>query len=275
VHVRTLGPRDLTSLTEILHQDPIAHCFVESRINEMGSDLRHGFTEVAGCETVEGLHSAVFIGANLVPLGTNAESRTELAQWLARRPRRCSSIVGVKEEVLDLWSQLVDAWSPAREVRPEQPFLIRNTLSHVEGDIRVRPATPQEIDLVVPASVAMFNEEVGVSPYRGGGESVYRARIADLIRQGRVFVWIEDATVVFKAEIGAVTPHACQVQGVWMNPQWRGQGRSASAMAQVTRLALDLAPTVGLYVNDYNIAARRMYERVGFAEHTRFATVLF
>ena len=35
------------------------------------------------------------------------------------------------------------------------------------------------------------------------------------------------------------------------------------------------APTVSLYVNGYNVPARRAYERVGFERVGTFATVLF
>jgi hypothetical protein len=47
-------------------------------------------------------------------------------------------------------------------------------------------------------------------------------------------------------------------------------------MAAVTRDALHrVAPTVSLYVNDYNAPARRVYARCGFTSAGEFATVLF
>ena len=36
-----------------------------------------------------------------------------------------------------------------------------------------------------------------------------------------------------------------------------------------------ISPAVSLYVNEWNVPARRAYERVGFQETTRFATVMF
>ena len=48
--------------------------------------------------------------------------------------------------------------------------------------------------------------------------------------------------VVFKAELGAVTPEATQVQGVWMNPEFRGLGLSAGYMAAVVVLAQTAGP---------------------------------
>jgi predicted GNAT family acetyltransferase len=47
-------------------------------------------------------------------------------------------------------------------------------------------------------------------------------------------------------------------------------------MAAVVRDSLRrVAPTVSLYVNGHNTAARRVYERCGFRSVGTFATVLF
>ena len=43
----------------------------------------------------------------------------------------------------------------------------------------------------------------------------------------------------------------------------------------VPQQALQRFQAVSLYVNDYNTAALRTYERVGFQRHGTFATVLF
>ncbi len=122
----------------------------------------------------------------------------------------------------------------------------------------------------------MFTEEVGVSPTSGDGGASYRARLEQLIRGGRAFARIEGGQVIFKAEIGAVTPQACQVQGVWVRPECRGQGLAAPGMAAVVvEAARSIAPVVSLYVNDYNQPARAAYRRAGFAETGRFMSVLF
>jgi predicted GNAT family acetyltransferase len=81
---------------------------------------------------------------------------------------------------------------------------------------------------------------------------------------------------VFKAEIGAVSRAACQVQGVWVTPSRRGRGIGAAGTAAVVEYARTaIAPVVSLYVNDFNVAARAAYRRVGFREVGRYASVLF
>jgi predicted GNAT family acetyltransferase len=58
-------------------------------------------------------------------------------------------------------------------------------------------------------------------------------------------------------------------------PEWRGRGLGTAAMSAVIRDALRrVAPSVSLYVNDYNHSARRVYERCGMRRVGTFATVL-
>jgi hypothetical protein len=121
----------------------------------------------------------------------------------------------------------------------------------------------------------MFTEEVGISPVSGGAGAAYRARVAELVQAGRALARIENGRVVFKAEIGAASSRACQIQGVWVAPDRRGQGLSAPGVAAVAEIARErIAPIVSLYVNDYNSVARRCYEAVGFRAAGEFATVL-
>ena len=127
-----------------------------------------------------------------------------------------------------------------------------------------------------PASVAMFTEEVGVSPIGPDGGAAYRARVTELVIGGRSFARFEDGTIAFKAEVGAVTPHACQVQGVWVPPGLRGRGYASRGMASVVSIARrTMAPVVSLYVNDFNAPARAAYRTVGFTQVGTFMSVLF
>ncbi len=273
--VRPLEFADLPEFERLLAADPVAHCFVASRLEEMRAG-RHRLSadfwvvERAG-RCVAGLH----VGANVVPIATDDGARRLLAERLRRTGRRGSSLVGPAEEVLDLWRLLDGAWGPAREVRARQPVLVLDRSPRVAPDPLVRAVRPQEVDLLVPACIAMFTEEVGVSPVAGGAGAAYRARISDLVRAGRALARIEDGRVIFKAEIGAASTRACQVQGVWVAPDVRGQGLSEPGMAAVAEFARTrVSPIVSLYVNDYNAVARRCYDAVGFRAAGEFATVL-
>jgi len=274
--LRVLRPSDREETLELLARDPVANVFVESRVRSVGLDpLRLG-GEMWG-HVVDGRIEAVcHAGANLVPAEAGPEAVRVFVDRARRQGRRCASIVGPRDMVAPMWEALEATWGPARDVRPQQPVMATSTPPAVPADAGVRRVRLEELDLLLPACVAMFTEEVGVSPTAVDGGAAYRGRVAELIRAGRSFARIEDGQVVFKAEIGAASPTACQVQGVWVTPELRGRGLSVPGMAAVVELARHhVAPTVSLYVNDFNTAARATYRRVGFRDVGTFMSVLF
>ena len=140
----------------------------------------------------------------------------------------------------------------------------------------MRRTTKEEADVLYPACVAMYTEEVGISPELDGGKDLYRARVNQLIGRGWSFSRIEDGRVVFKAEVACATPSACQIQGVYVDPELRGQGLGSAGMATVVDICLrEIAPAVSLYVNAHNVPARAAYRRAGFEEAGTFATMMF
>lgn len=274
--VRVLGPDDLDRVLAVLARDPVLNVFVAGRVH--GSRLNQVSLggELWGFEADGTLESLCYSGANLVPVEATPRAVSAFAERALRHGRRCSSIVGPAEMVLDLWDLLRPHWGPAREVRPDQPVMATADLPSVAPDPLVRRVRPDEIDTLFPASVAMFTEEVGVSPIAGDGGALYRARVAELIGSGRAFARIEHDEVVFKAEIGVVSPDACQVQGVWVRPDRRGHGLAVGGMAAVVGVALrEIAPVVQLYVNAHNMPARAAYHRIGMREVGTFASILF
>jgi uncharacterized protein len=270
--VRPLLAADLPDLRRLIEADPIAHCFVASRLLETGRRMGAEFWAVErGGRCVSALH----VGANVIPIATDTGGRRALAERLRRTGRRGSSLVGPAAEVLDLWERIAGVWGPVREVRAHQPVLAMDTDPVTDADPQVRQVRMDEIDILLPACVAMFTEEVGVSPVSGGAGPAYRSRIADLVRAGRAFARIESGRVVFKAEVGAASADVCQVQGVWVSPDLRGRGLSVPGMSAVVTMARrHIAPVVSLYVNDFNIPARRCYEAVGMRHSGEFATIL-
>jgi uncharacterized protein len=274
---RLLDERDRAAVLALCEADPVVNVFVASRVRALGLDPGRLGAQVWGCEQGGKLTSACYCGANLVPVevGTPQEI-VAYADRAVRHGRRCSSVVGQADVVTQLWQHLLPCWGPAREVRPVQPLMAISGPPRVEPDAAVRRVRLDEIDILLPASIAMFTEEVGVSPLAGDGGAAYRARVTELVRSGRAFARIEAGRVIFKAEVGAATEQACQVQGVWVHPEFRGLGMAAPGMAAVViESRKSIAPVVSLYVNDFNLPARAAYRRAGFAEVGQFMSVLF
>jgi predicted GNAT family acetyltransferase len=280
--VRRVLPADLPAVRELVDSDPVVNVLVASRLDQAtarGSfdPFRLGGDLIAYAPRGH-LESLCFVGGNLVPVAVTDEAIDAFANRLARRVRLAASLVGDANAVLALWDRLEPSWGPAREVRPCQPLLAIDHTPLAAADPYVRPVALDDVDTLFPASVAMFTEEVGISPVADGGAS-YRARVQELVAGGWAFARIDTLAggrgVVFKADVGYATGAACQIQGVWVDPTLRGRGLGTAGMAAVVEQARrTIAPVVSLYVNDFNWTARRVYERVGFTQVGTFATVL-
>ena len=202
------------------------------------------------------LVSACHAAANLVPVNATPEAVQAFAARAIRQRRRCATIVGPADAVTGLWDELEHHWSRPRDVRWNPAHL----------EITARPTSSPTRGATHPAGDLGVLYGVRGDVHRGGrrlaggqgGAAMYRARVAQLIGKGWSFARIENGRVLFKAEVAAVSPYACQIQGVYVDPTRRGEGIATSGMAAVVATALgEIAPVVSLYVSDHNTPARQ------------------
>ena len=274
--VRPLGTPDLDAFLALVAKDPVVNVFADHRARTTNLEPRWLGGEMWGRFDGGDLVAACHVGANLVPVEATADDARAFAERALTRSRTVSTIVGPHEAVEVFWNTVAGAWGRPRELRWRQPHLQIDHDPLVAGHPDVRRTNRADLDLLYPACVAMYSEEVGISPEAGGGAELYRARVQQLISRGWSFARFEEGRLIFKAEVACASPYAAQIQGVFVPPDRRGEGLAVTGMAAVVELVRrEIAPTVSLYVNEWNTAARRAYERVGFRETARFSTVMF
>lgn len=289
--LRRVYPMQRGAVFEFLSRDPVANVLAMQAF-EAGRG-----TAVCIYGDDGEIRSVACLGSNIVPVGFDAEGLAKLAEHLLRTPGYSGSIVGASDQVLGLWELLDGKYlRPAREVRAHQPSMVamkagdivpglvgagssaRATGPLVAPDPQVRPAVVGEGPLVVPAAVAMYMEELGYDPTAFGPQ--YARRAHELVARGHTFVRMGlgpdgRRQVIFKADIGALAGGVAQIQGVWTHPEMRGRGIASAAMVRVVELIqATIAPTVSLYVNDFNKPALKAYEKAGFVTVGEYATIL-
>lgn len=273
--VRSLSASDRDAALALCARNRVSNVFAAARMRE--GALRGSTGPVLGHFADGDLVGLAWVSANVVPVELADAGLDAVATRISRQRRQCASIFGPSRQVLGLWDRLGTSWGPARAIRTHQPLMstaTRPSSLGLELDSRVRPAHVDEVDIVLPAAAHMFTEEIGYAPYVGSDRG-YRATIAALIRHGHTFVQVENGEVVFKADLGSLALGCAQIQGVWLHPRLRGQGRAVPAMAAVVEQVLGgIAEEVSLYVNDFNTAARATYARCGFTEVGSFTTIL-
>lgn len=274
--VRSLGVGDLDAFLALAATDPVVNVFTDYRARTTNLEPRWLGGEMWGRFERGELRAACHVGANLVPIQASAEDAVAFAERALTRGRTVSTIVGPQDAVEVIWDRVGAVWGKPRETRWNQPHLEIHEPPDVAPDPLVRRTTRDDLGELYPACVAMYTEEVGLSPEAGGGGELYRARITQLVTRGWSFARFDEGRLVFKAEVACATPQAAQIQGVWVAPDRRGEGLATAGMAAVVDLVRrEISPAVSLYVNDWNQPARRTYARVGFQETARFATIMF
>lgn len=268
--MRRVGPADLAAVRAIVDADPFGNAVVAAHL-DCGHTADLLVVGEPGAPT-----AACYAAGTLLPVGGNVAAWTVLADHIGPRRRSCSSVVATADAMAVLQPVLCAYWGRARRAYPRQPLLALDRPATVVPDPLVRPARTDELDRYLPAAAAMFDEELGAAPLSGPKGLRYRSQLAALVRAGRVLIRTDAyGDVVFKAELAVVSRRTCQVQGVWVRPDRRGRGIGTAAMSAVVAHALRLAPSVSLYVNDFNLPARRLYGRLGMRQVGILSTLLF
>jgi ribosomal protein S18 acetylase RimI-like enzyme len=268
LRVVRLGPAHAGQLAALIDREPVNNVYLRS-------ELRLGFEagDWWGAFEEDELASVVLGWSLVVPYIPDIEAAAPLAHALAAsaQPRM---IVGHRASVMALHNAFRPP-RPARELRDPQPLMIldRGELQGVPSP-EVRLSTRNDLEALIVAAARMHREEMGVDPLVVDAPA-WRMRMLSLIERRWSWLWMHDHEVLFKAELSAWTPDVVQIQGVYTAPKYRGQGIARAGLAAVCTSVFRDVPRCSLYVNQYNVIAQRVYERLGFRQTDVFATVMY
>ena len=247
---------------EFCAREPVERVFLEDV-------ARRGLGRFYGVEDTSGSLTALcHAGANLVPSG--AGSGVFASTVAGARSRM---IIGEAGAVTELWDAARTELPPPREDRPHQP-VYAITEPPPTGETGLRPATPADVERLMPACAAAHELELHLDPLARDPEA-FRWRTEAQIDEGRSWIWLEDDVIRFKAEASAWTPSAVQIQQVWVDPEARGRGDGSRGMRDLVRLLLGTTPTVTLFVRAENVAAIATYEAIGMRKVLEYRSILF
>jgi ribosomal protein S18 acetylase RimI-like enzyme len=259
VTVRLVEP-SLEQVLRFCAQDPIERVFLEDV-------ARRGLGRFAGLAGNGELVALCHVGVNAVPSGTGCAG---FAREVARSAPRM--LIGETNAVSELWEAARTRLPSPREDRPGQPVFVI-TEPPEPGESGLRAATEDDFAILLPACAAAHEQELGVDPLRRDAEG-FRWRTRSQIEEGRSWLWVDDGTILFKAEASAWTPSAVQLQQVWVDPLVRRSGFGARGLRDLCRLLLERVPAVCLFVRSENEPAIRLYETIGMRHVLDYRSLL-
>ncbi len=186
------------------------------------------------------------------------EGMAEYLLSVKRQPWFTQGRAGDIQVLLDEFRRL---GGPEADVMESEWQVLRGSVPEAIDLVGARPAGPDDLPALVTLGLAMQRELFGSEGM--GGESL-AGILREQISEGGAFVAEDGGRIVSKAEATPARPHAALVGGVYTVPEERGRGRSTACVAALCKSMLSRVRVVGLSVEKENVAARRVYSRVGF-----------
>ena len=219
-----------------------------------------------GVFSPHGLELVAFFGASrLLCHGPGPLSVVdELADLALAGERGARIVIGPRQLGLALLARLrpfVDI-----DVDRSQPFMCVSDERRLGPSLAVRLANRKDAGWLLQASLQLNEEDLGIRAATVD-RRVLRQRVLERIQDG--LTWLTEATPghpASKLEVGIEGPAGALIEGVFTDPQYRGQGFARGLVAAVSRDLLQRCPHVGLHVGRSNEAAIAAYDAAGFEE---------
>jgi len=260
-----IHPLDNGHKTEVLNflaAHPLRTFMMTSLINDNGLVTSFNRGTFYGCRADQGRLEGVALIGDITLF--EAENDRALAAFV-RLTRTCPTadvVLGRAERVDRFLSYYTQASVKPRLVCYE--LLLRNrSTANVETVASLRPATFNDLELVVPVHAQLVFEEKGVNPLEVDPAG-FRQRCAHRVQQGRVWGAIEDGRLKFKANVVSETAEVTYLEGVYVSSEHRGNGYGARCLTQLTNHLLERADSVCLLVNQKNLLAQACYRKAGY-----------
>ncbi|MDR2795979.1 MAG: GNAT family N-acetyltransferase, partial [Spirochaetaceae bacterium] len=180
---------------------------------------------------------------------------------------RLYSLQGLAEEVETLEAMLLPLGLRGHETVDFKLMALGKSPLPVKtpAGISFRRAEKSDMDALLPLQAAYEKEEV----LPAGSIFDIRAcryNLERIIAEEKTLIALIDKRIAAKINTNAESYSRCQIGGVYVLPEYRGQGIASCLTSAFSRLLLAENKGVNLFVNNNNTAARKVYLRCGFEE---------
>jgi uncharacterized protein len=241
-------------------------------IRTNGLVSQHNRGTFYGCRDEFGRLQGVALIGHYILFESRTDSAIETFARLAQDCRTAHMMLGEQDKVEIFWHYYADNGQSlrlfSREILVEQSWPIE-VREYVPG---LRLATPEDLELIVPAHAELAFQESGINPLEADAEG-FRRRCARRIEQGKTWVWVEDGRLIFKADVITDTAEVVYLEGVWVDPSDRGQGNGLRCLSQLSGELLTKTQSLCLLVNEKLDAAQRFYKKAGFKVSGYYDTI--
>lgn len=266
-----LDRSDEAEVLGFLARRPIHTVFMSSLIGDNGLVSPHNRGSFYACRDLMGQIDGVALLGHATVIETRTEHSISAFAGLARNCQNSHLIRGERDTVGGFWKHYASPGQEPRLVRSERLLELRAPLRSFEH-VDLRRATLADLDKVMAVNTSMAFEEGGLSPMQRDPQG-FRHRTARRINQGRVWVWIQDSRLIFKADLIGQTPQVSYLEGIHVHAEERRKGYALRCLSQLSAILLGSTQSICLTVNEQNKKAAALYEKAGYQFHSNYETI--
>ena len=265
-----LRAADRAEVLEFLFARTIHTVFMMSLIRDNGLVSPHNRGSFYSCRDGHGRLEGVALLGHATVIEARSENSLAMFARLARNCRNAHLIRGEQETISNFWKHYASGLQPrlvCRELLFEQ-----KVPAMTESVLDLRPATLNDLDKVMAVNASMASQECGTNPLQSdpGG---FRSRTARRIEQGRIWVWMQDGRLVFKAGVIAETPQVTYLEGVHVHAEERRKGYGLRGLTSLSSILRKHTESICLTINEKNTNIRKFYEQAGYQFHSHYETI--
>jgi uncharacterized protein len=272
VYVKPLMNDEQSEVLQFLSQRALHTVSMISLIQDNG--LVHPFNRGTfyGCRDLNGQLEGVALVGHATLMETVSDRALALLAAVAQQCPNTHMIMGEKERVADFWSYYASAGRRQRLACREWLFELSWPTAAPGPVSGLRPATSDELELVMPVQAELALAESGVNPMDVDPKG-FRTRCLRRIEQERTWVVVEDDRLIFKADVISKTSAVVYLEGIWVRADRRNNGDGVRFMNELTHKLLEDTKSICLLVNEDNKRAQTFYRKCGFRFRSTYETI--
>ena len=246
-----------------LAERPLHTVVMAGLIRDNGIESNFNRGTFYGCHDAAGMLVGVALIGHAIFIDARCDEALRRFAMLAQAFPRAHMLMGEKELIERFWKFYAPNRQPNHRICREVLFELNQQPTRYEYVANLRMARLSDVSRVLPVHDAMAFEESGVHPMQVDPEG-FRQRCQRRIEQGRTWVLVEHDQLIFKADVVSETPEVTYLEGVYVHPEYRGQGHGSKCLAQLTRELLDRTKSITVLVNQELPQAQEFFQRLGF-----------
>jgi uncharacterized protein len=270
--VRELHQSDEREVLEFLGARPVHTVFMATLIRDNGLVNARNRGSFYACRGRHGELEGVALLGHATVVEAHTENSLVTFAGLARNCRSAQLIRGERKTLNRFWEYYANTGEKPRLVSRELLFELREDSPPAETVTDLRPATIGDLDKIVTVNASMAFDQCGIRPLEMDPAG-FRNRIARRIEQGRVWVWIRDGRLIFKADVVGETAEVAYLEAVHVHPEERRKGYGLRCLKQLSSILLSRSKSICLTVNHRNKNAVTFYSKAGYKFHSHYETI--